>query len=66
MDDCIAAVAAAVAAYRRREQIIKTIYQLALVLELLDEEDAIVSQGGRRTYHMLWPLQRVVQQLRPR
>ena len=33
MDDCVAAVMAAVAAYRRRKQRIKSINQLALVLE---------------------------------
>ena len=43
-DDCVAAVAASVAAYRHRKLIIKNINQLALVLGLLDEEDAIVSQ----------------------
>ena len=52
MDDCVAAVAAAVAAYRRRKQRIKNIDQLALVRGLLDEEDATMSQDGRRTY--LW------------
>ena len=44
MDDCVAAVTVAVAACRRRKQRIKYIYQLALVLGLLDEEDAIVSR----------------------
>ena len=42
MDDCVAAMTVAVAAYRRRKQIIKNISQLALVLGLLDEEVAIV------------------------
>ena len=41
MDDCVAAVAAAVAACRSREQRINNIDQLALVLRLVDEEDAI-------------------------
>ena len=44
MGDCVAAVTVAVAAYRRRKQRIKNINQLALVLRLLDEEDAIVSR----------------------
>ena len=44
MDDCVAAVTAAVAAYRRRKQRIKNISQLALVIELLNAEDAIVSR----------------------
>ena len=44
MDDFVAALTATVAAYRRLKQIIKSIYQLALVLGLLDEEDAIVSR----------------------
>ena len=39
MDDCVAAVSAAVAAYRRRKQRIKYISQLTLVLGLLYEED---------------------------
>ena len=43
MDDYVAAVAVAVAAYRRRKQRIKNINQLALVLGLLDEGDAMVS-----------------------
>ena len=43
-DDCVAAVTVAVAAYRRRKQIIKNTNQLALVLGLLDEEDAVVSR----------------------
>ena len=43
-DDCIAAVTVAVAAYRRRKQRIKNINQLALVLGLLDEKDAVVSR----------------------
>ena len=44
MDDYVAAVTVAVAAYRRRKQIIKNTNQSALVLGLLDEEDAIVSR----------------------
>ena len=44
MDDCDAAVAASVAAYRHRKLRIKNINQLALVLGLLDEEDAILSR----------------------
>ena len=44
MDDYVAAVTVAVAAYRRRKQTIKNINQLTLVLGLLDEEDAIVSR----------------------
>ena len=44
MDDCVAAVTAAVAPYRRRKQRIKNMNHLALVLGLLDEEDAIVSR----------------------
>ena len=43
MHDCIAVVAAAVAAYRYRKQGIEYINQLALVLGLLDEENAITS-----------------------
>ena len=43
-DDCVAAVTVAVAAYRRRKQRIKNTNQLALVLGLLDEEDAVVSR----------------------
>ena len=43
MTDCVAAVTAAVAAYRCRKQRIKNINQLAH-LGLLDEEDAIVSR----------------------
>ena len=42
-DDCVAAVTAAVAAYRRRKQRIKNTNQLALVLGLIDKEDAVVS-----------------------
>ena len=42
-DDCVASVTVAAAAYRRRKQRIKNTNQLALVLGLLDEEDAIVS-----------------------
>ena len=41
---CVAAVKVAVAAYRRRKQRIKNTNHLALVLELLDEEDAVVSR----------------------
>ena len=44
MDDYVAAVRVAVAACRRRKQRIKNINQLALVLGLLDVEDAIVSR----------------------
>ena len=45
LDDCVAAVTVAVAAYRRRKQRIKNINQLAIVLGLLDEEDtAVVSR----------------------
>ena len=44
MDDCVAAVAASVAACQHRKLRIKNIKQLALVLGLLDEEDAIVSR----------------------
>ena len=44
MDYCDAAVTVAVAAYRRRKQRIKNINQLAPVLGLFDEEDAIVSR----------------------
>ena len=44
MDDCVAAMTIAVAAYRRRKRRIKNIDRLALVLGLLDEEDAIVSR----------------------
>ena len=43
-DDCVTAVTVAVAAYRRRKQRIKNTNQLALVLGLLDEEDAVVSR----------------------
>ena len=43
-DDCVAAVTVAEAAYRRRKQRIKNTNQLALVLGLLDEEDAVVSR----------------------
>ena len=49
MDDCVAAVADAVAAYRCRKRTIKNIAQLALVLRLLDEENVIMSQDDRRT-----------------
>ena len=41
MDDCVATVTAAVAAYRRCKQRIINNNQLAFVLGLLDEEDAI-------------------------
>ena len=44
MDDCVEAMPIAVAAYRHRKQIIKNINQLALVQELLDEEDVTVSR----------------------
>ena len=44
MDDCVAAVAVAVAAYRRCKPRIKNIDQLALVLGLLDDEGVIVSR----------------------
>ena len=44
LDDCVAAVTDAVAAYRRRKQRIKNTNQMALVLGLLDEEDAVVSR----------------------
>ena len=44
MNDYVAAVTVTVAAYRRRKQEIKHINQFALVLGLLDEEDAIVSR----------------------
>ena len=44
MDDCVAAVAASEAVYRHRKLRIKNTNQLALVLGLLDEEDAIVSR----------------------
>ena len=44
MDDCVAAVTTAVAAYRRRKQRMKNINLLTLVRGLLDEEDAIVSR----------------------
>ena len=44
MDDCVTAVAASVAAYQHRNMRIKNINQLALVLGLLDEEDATVSR----------------------
>ena len=43
-DDCVAAVTVAVAAYRRRKQRIKNTNQLAFVLGLPDEEDAVVSR----------------------
>ena len=41
---CIAAVTAAVAAYRWRKYIIKNTNQFALAVLLLDEEDAVVSR----------------------
>ena len=44
MDDYVAAVKVTVAAYRCRKQRIKNINQLALVLGLLDEKDAIMSR----------------------
>ena len=44
LPDGVAAVTVAVAAYRRRKQRIKNTNQLALVLGLLDEEDAVVSR----------------------
>ena len=44
MDDYVAAVTVAVAAYRRRKQRIENINQLALVLGLLDEEYVVVSR----------------------
>ena len=43
-DDCVAAVTVAVAAYRRRKQRIINTNRLALVLGLLNEEDAVVSR----------------------
>ena len=43
-DDCVAAVTVAMAACRRRKQRIKNTNQSALVLGLLDEEDAVVSR----------------------
>ena len=43
-DDCVAAVTVAMAPYRRRKQRIKNTNQLALVLGLLEEEDAVVSR----------------------
>ena len=48
MDDCVAAVATAVAAYRRRKQRIKTIAQWTLVLVLLDEDDQDAIMDGDR------------------
>ena len=44
MDNCVAVVMAAVAAYRCRKQRTKNIDQLPLVLGLVDEEDAILSR----------------------
>ena len=44
MDEYVAAVTVAVAAYGRRKHRIKNINQLALVLGLLEEKDAIVSR----------------------
>ena len=44
------AVAATGEAYRRRTQRIENIDQLALVLELPDEEDTAMSQDDRRRY----------------
>ena len=48
MDNCIAAVAAAVAAYLRFKQIIQTIAQWVLVQGLLDKEGAINRVPGRQ------------------
>ena len=59
MDNCVAAMAIAVAAHRRLKQRVKKIDQLALVLGLLDEENAIVSRE-----HICSLC--VVQELRPR
>ena len=50
MDDYVAAVAAAMAAYRRRKQRIKNIDLLALVMGLFDDKDAIMSQNDTITY----------------
>ena len=50
MDDSVAAVTGAVAAYRRRKQRIKNINKLELILGLLDVEDAIVSQENIRSF----------------
>ena len=61
-DDCVAAVTVAVAAYRRRKQRIKNTNQLALVLGLLDEEDAVVSRENICVAFEAC----VVQHLRPR
>ena len=47
---CVAAVAAVVAVYLRRKQRTKTIAQWSLVLGLLEEEDAIMSQDGMVIY----------------
>ena len=44
MDDYVAAVTAAVAAYRRLNQRIKNINQLALIIGLLDVEDVVLSR----------------------
>ena len=44
MDYCVAAVAVSIAECPHRKLRIKNINQLALVLGLLDEEDAIVSR----------------------
>ena len=44
MGDCVAAVTASGAEYPHRKLRIKSIDQLALVIGLLDEEDAIVSR----------------------
>ena len=43
-------VAAAVAVYRHRKERVEVIAQLAPLLGLLDEEDAIMSKDGRKTY----------------
>ena len=42
MDDWVVAVAAVVAEYRRREQRIKNIAQIAFVPGLFDEQNAII------------------------
>lgn len=50
MNDRITAVVAAVEVYRCRKQRIKNNVQLALDLELIDEEDTTMSQDDRRKY----------------